>query len=157
MSLAPLFSFIWLWAYELSWSQCLWGRHRFVCLKILVLRQGCSSKGQIWALSLCMMTAAYGSLHFSAIFSGQSFVDSVAFWCHSSTRCEDKGIKWRLLNQMSLFGCTYPFLFHVVFTGIFHCYVKTMLMRQDVYWYSASTTISDGHCHTKALKDWGKK
>jgi len=26
----------------------------------------------------------------------QSFVDSLAFWCHPSTCCEDKGIEWRL-------------------------------------------------------------
>ena len=30
------------------------------------------------------------------MFLSQSFVDSVAFWCHPSTCCEDKGIEWRL-------------------------------------------------------------
>jgi len=47
MSLTPSFSFIWLWAWELGWSQCPWGLgggHHFVCLEILVLQQGCSSK-----------------------------------------------------------------------------------------------------------------
>ena len=72
MSLTPSFSFMWLWAWELSWRQCLWGlggEHHFVCLKILVLQQGCSSKEQTWALSLYVMTDAYGSMRFSAIFS----------------------------------------------------------------------------------------
>ena len=39
---------------------------------ILVLQQGCSWKGQIWALFLCIlwvMTHVYGSVRFSAIFS----------------------------------------------------------------------------------------
>jgi len=50
MSLTPSFSFTWLWALESSWSQCLWGLgggHHFVCLEILVLQQGWSSKGQL--------------------------------------------------------------------------------------------------------------
>ena len=33
----------------------------------------------------------------AAIFFCQSFVYSVAFWCHPSSCCEDKGIEWRLL------------------------------------------------------------
>jgi len=52
---------------------CPWGPrggHHFVCLKILVLQGGCFSQGQIWALSLMyVVTDAYGSLCFSAIFS----------------------------------------------------------------------------------------
>jgi len=50
MSLTPSFSFTWLWALESSWSQCLWGLgggHHFVCLEILVLQHGWSSKGQL--------------------------------------------------------------------------------------------------------------
>jgi len=74
MSLTPSFSFMWLWAKELSWSQCPWGlggEHHFVCLEILVLQQGCSTKEQTWALSLCtlwqMHTAPYVfQLFFSA-------------------------------------------------------------------------------------------
>jgi len=41
-----------------NWSQCLrgpGGGNRFVCLEILVLQRGCSSKGQIWAVSLRML------------------------------------------------------------------------------------------------------
>ena len=34
---------------------------------------------------------------FYSYFFCQSFVHSVAFWCHPSSCCEDKGIEWRLL------------------------------------------------------------
>jgi len=34
---------------------------------------------------------------FFSYFFCQSFVYSVAFWCHPSSCCEDKGIEWRLL------------------------------------------------------------
>jgi len=54
-------------------KSCLWspgGGHNFACIKILILQQGCSSKGQIWALSLCMSWQMHnGSLCFPAIFS----------------------------------------------------------------------------------------
>ena len=116
MSLTPYFSFTRLWTKELSWNQCPWGPgggHRFVCLEILVLQQGCSSKGQILALSLCRLWQMQWLSAFFSYFFCQSIVDSVAFWYNPSSCCEDKGIEWRLLCQ-SLFGCIYHSLFHVV-------------------------------------------
>jgi len=44
-----------------------------------------------------VMTDEYSSLRFFSCFFYQSFVYSVAFWCHPSSCCEDKGIEWRLL------------------------------------------------------------
>jgi len=43
-----------------------------------------------------VMTDAYDSLRFSAIFSA-SLLLTVAFWCHPSSCCEDKGIEWKLI------------------------------------------------------------
>jgi len=102
MSLTPSFRFIWLWAWELGWSQCLWGLwggHHFVFLEILVLQQGCSSKGQIWALSLCMLWQMHMALGVSQLFILPVFcwLCCIAFWCHPSSCCEDKRIEWRLL------------------------------------------------------------
>jgi len=43
-----------------------------------------------------VMTDAYGSLRFSAIFSASLLFTLLHFWCHPSSCCEDKGIEWRL-------------------------------------------------------------
>ena len=62
-----------------------------------------------------VMTDAYSSLCFSAIFSA-SLLSTLtgAFWCHPSTCCKDKGIEIMKTSQcQSLFGCTHPSLFHV--------------------------------------------
>jgi len=50
---------------------------------------------------------------FSYFFSASLFVSSVAFWCHPSSCCEDKGIEWRLLNvhHSLVVLTTYPSLF----------------------------------------------
>ena len=75
-------SAIGLRVWELSWSQCPWGPkggHHFICLKILILQQGCSSKWQIWALSLCMSWQMHIWLpSFFNYFFYKYFVDSVA-------------------------------------------------------------------------------
>jgi len=103
MSLTPLFSFMWLWAWELGWTQCPWGLgcgHHFVCLEILLLQQGCSSKEQIWALSLYWLWQMHMALCVFQLFFLPVLCwpcNPVAFWCHPSSCCEDKEIEWRLL------------------------------------------------------------
>ena len=76
------------------------GHHHFVCLQILVLhlQRGCSSKEQIWAFCphVCYDRCIQLPVFFS-YFLCQFFVYSVAFWCHPSSCCKDKGIEWRLL------------------------------------------------------------
>ena len=45
---------------------------------------------------VCYDRCRWLSAFFSYFFC-QSFVDSVVFWCHPSSCCEDKGIEWRVL------------------------------------------------------------
>jgi len=94
-------AFMILWAYELSWSQyvreVLEVDITSFASKSSYRSEGARSKGQIWSSSLCMLWQMIWLPAFFSYFFCQSFVDSVAFWCHSSTCCEDKGIEWRLV------------------------------------------------------------
>jgi len=78
-----------------SWR---WTSLQFVCLDILVLQQGCSSKEQTWALSLAYVRydRCIWLLVFFSYFFCQPFVYSVAFWCHPSTCLV---VKTRGLNE----------------------------------------------------------
>ena len=76
----------WRWTLlRLPWNPCIAAR--------VILKR---------ATELCSYVCYNRSMHMAPyvfqLFFCQSFVDSVAFWCHPSTCCEDKGIEWRLLD-----------------------------------------------------------
>jgi len=54
--------------------------------------KGAPQKANLSLALVYVMTDAYGFLCFLAIFSA-TLVDSVAFWCHPSACCKDKGIE----------------------------------------------------------------
>ena len=73
-----------------------------VDITLFALKSSYCSKGapQKGKSKLCPYACNDRCIRLHAFFSYcfcQSFVDSVVFWCHPSSCCEDKGIEWRLL------------------------------------------------------------
>ena len=101
------------------------GGHHFICLEILILQQGCSSKGESEPCPcVCYDRCIWLPVFFSY------------FFCHSCWLCCILVPSLRLLQRQgdwmktsiscqSLFGCTYLSLFHVV--GKYDCEVGCVI------------------------------
>ena len=91
-----------------SMSVSLVGGHHFVCLEILVLQQGCSSKEQIWALSLCMLGQVHMALCVFQLFFLPVFCWLCCILVPSFQLLWRQGDWMKISLCQSLFGCIYP-------------------------------------------------
>ena len=89
------------------WTSLRLPRKPRIAARVLLKRANLSFVCPYVRYDRCMRLPAFFSCFFC-----QPFFYSVAFWCHPSSCCEDKGIEWRLLYvNHSLIVFIFLFLF----------------------------------------------
>ena len=108
------------------WTSLCLPRNPRIAARVLL------NKANLSFVLMYVMTDAYGSKHFSAIFSASLL--TVAFWCHPST-CEDKWIEWRLLYVNHSLVVLILLLFFMLLVDLCHGLPRTGLWGGMCYPY----------------------